>query len=95
MQNNLEGADKTKWVAYKFDCTSNNVYSAEFQSAANVVSTVSGTAKKAITVGPSNTLVHDTFSGSIKPLLNDNSFRRTVTFYIHSIADGGATFMSE
>ena len=35
-----------------------------------------GTARKAITVGPSNTLVHDTFSGSIKPLLNDNSFRR-------------------
>ena len=38
-------------------------------------------------------MVENSFSGSIKPLLKDITTERTETFYVHSIADGGATKM--
>lgn len=44
-------------------------------------------------VGPKNALVRDNIIGSIKPLLVDNISKRTETFYIHSISDGGATLI--
>ena len=38
-------------------------------------------------------MVNDIFSGSINPLLIDNISKRTETFYINSIADGGASLL--
>lgn len=87
------GDDKSKWTTYRWDCTSPNIFSSTFSNAANVASTVSLTPRKAITVGPGNALIPETFTGSIMPILIDNTSFRTETFYINSIADGGTSLI--
>ena len=44
-------------------------------------------------MGPGSILIDESFSGSINPLLIDNISKRTETFFINSIADGGASLM--
>lgn len=45
-------------------------------------------------VGADNALVSEDVSGTIKPLLIDTTTPRTETFYINSVADGGASIIS-
>lgn len=98
--NKLKGADSPKWITYRWECESASVYSSVFKDADNVANTVSSTSRKAIMVHPSNLvgtnkeLVSESVSGSIKPLLLDRTTKRTETFYINSIADGGASLVS-
>ena len=99
MLNKLKGTDANNWTTYRFDCTAPNIYSSVFQSATNVLSTISSSSRTAKMVDPANfvgtnnALVSGTFSGTLKPLLSDITTLRTETFYIHSKADGGSTLM--